>query len=99
MKIKSINWGDDSAEKDSLLLEYFVTSDSLDRLSRKAKSIVVGRKGSGKSALLAKLAKNFAEQDNIVVKVLPKYNSIKTILNDETISKGFCQDIFFNILG
>jgi hypothetical protein len=56
MIISEISWGDDSAELDPLLLNYFVASDAFQRLRSKSKSIVVGRKGSGKSALRKKLA-------------------------------------------
>lgn len=55
MRICDIDWGDDSAEKDPRLLEYFVDSDALKRLQSKSKSIAIGRKGSGKSALRKKI--------------------------------------------
>lgn len=96
MQISHINWGDDSAEKDAYLLDYFVSSDSFRRLAEKSKSIVIGRKGSGKSALLKKLDQVFSEDEEThVVKLSPKYNSIRTILNDKDISGGFGQEIFF----
>src|SRR5713226_249066 len=50
MRLAEIQWGDDSAEKDPFLLEYFVTSDAFRRVRERTKNIVVGRKGSGKSA-------------------------------------------------
>lgn len=96
MNINQISWGDDSAEKDAYLLEYFVASESLKRLAEKEKGIVIGRKGSGKSALLKKLDQVFRDQDNTtVIKVAPKYNSIRTILNDKDISSNFGVEIFF----
>jgi hypothetical protein len=96
MKISHIEWGEDSAEKDKDLLQYFVTSDALRRLTNKSKSIVIGRKGSGKSALLAKLKQEFSLQPNtLVVTVSPKYNSIRSVLNDEAIVKGFAEEVFF----
>ena len=55
MEINQIQWGDDSAEKDPNLLEYFVASEPFRRVAEKTKSIVIGRKGSGKSALRTKL--------------------------------------------
>ena len=96
MQISHINWGDDSAEKDAYLLDYFVSSDSFRRLAEKSKSIVIGRKGSGKSALLKKLDQIFSEdRETHVVKLSPKYNSIRTVLNDKDIAGGFGQEIFF----
>ena len=59
MKLKKIEWGDDSAERDRDLLSYFVSTESYDRLSKKTKFLVTGRKGSGKSALRKKLEADF----------------------------------------
>ena len=96
MQIREINWGDDSAERDPNLLEYFVSSDSFQRLCAKSKSIVIGRKGSGKSALRKKLEKIFdAQDDTHVINLSPKFNSIKSILNDREITSGFGKEIFF----
>lgn len=96
MKLSTINWGDDSAEKDPNLLRYFVQSTAFQRLRNKQKNFVVGRKGSGKSAVRKKLEEVFAS-DNIthVVNLSPKFNSIRNILNDKDISGGFGQEIFF----
>lgn len=96
MKINNINWGDDSAEKDPNLLDYFVFSDAFERLKIKSKSIVVGRKGSGKSALRKKLTNHFESIANThVINITPKYNSIKSILNDSEISEKFGSEMFF----
>ena len=43
MDINQIQWGDDSAEKDPNLLEYFVASEPFRRIAEKTKSIVIGR--------------------------------------------------------
>lgn len=96
MHISEINWGDDSAERDPFLLDYFVVSDAFQRLRAKSKSIAVGRKGSGKSALRKKLEQTFrTEEDTHVVNLSPKFNSIRNILNDHDIAKNFGQEIFF----
>lgn len=97
MKISSIAWGDDSAERDAYLLDYFVSLDSFARLEDREKGIVIGRKGSGKSALLKRLEQIFQEEDGTyVIKVSPRYNSIRAILNDGDLSKdGFGQEVFF----
>jgi len=94
--LNSIDWGNDSAEKDDNLLEYFVSSESFQRLAEKRKSFVVGRKGSGKSALLKRLENHFKEQDDtIVIRVTPKYNTIRTILNDDVLRDNFGEEVFF----
>jgi hypothetical protein len=97
MRISEINWGEDSAERDPRLLDYFITSDRFNRLSSKSKSIVVGRKGSGKSALRKKLEQTFTPQDDTyVINLSPSFNSIRNILNDRDITDGgFGQEIFF----
>ncbi|MFH0800649.1 MAG: hypothetical protein V2A66_10800 [Pseudomonadota bacterium] len=96
MKIADIQWGDDSAEKDPNLLEYFVSSDAFRRIYEKSKCIVIGRKGSGKSALRKKLEQNFQDQANtFVINISPKYNSIKSVLNEKDIVDTFGEEIFF----
>ena len=96
MKLSTINWGDDSAEKDPHLLYYFVQSQALQRLSEKQKNIVVGRKGSGKSAVRKKLEQIFSQDPTThVVNLSPKFNSIRNILNDQDIANGFGAEIFF----
>ena len=62
MKLSYITWGDDSAEKDSYLLDYFVTSDAFRRIAARSKNLVIGRKGSGKSALLPNCSKFFRKR-------------------------------------
>lgn len=96
MLLKTIDWGDDSAEKDEHLLEYFVSSDAFRRLAERRRSIVVGRKGSGKSALLKKLDEHFSAEGNThVVRITPKYNTLRTVLNDYDLRTGFGEEIFF----
>jgi energy-coupling factor transporter ATP-binding protein EcfA2 len=96
MQISEINWGDDSAERDPHLLDYFVASDAFQRLRARTKSLVIGRKGSGKSALRKKLEQTFqSEEDTYVINLSPNFNSIRNILNDRDISENFGQEIFF----
>lgn len=97
MRISEINWGDDSAERDPYLLDYFITSDGFSRLSNKSKNIVVGRKGAGKSALRKKLEQTFTQQDETyVINLSPTFNAIRNVLNDKDITEGgFGQEIFF----
>jgi energy-coupling factor transporter ATP-binding protein EcfA2 len=96
MKLSQIEWGDDSAEKDPSLLEYFVRSDAFRRISQRSKGLVVGRKGSGKSALRKALSDHFSKQtDTHVINLSPSYNAIRNVLNDKEIADSFGQEIFF----
>ncbi len=97
MLLSEIQWGDDSAEKDPNLLHYFITSGALPRLLGKTKNLVIGRKGSGKSALRRKLESEFSKQENThVINISPKYNSIRSILNDKDIVQTYGVEIFFH---
>ena len=51
-KFKQINFGSDIAENDPNLLRYFISTDAYKRVLDRHKSIVIGPKGSGKSAIL-----------------------------------------------
>lgn len=96
MKLSSINWGDDSAEKDPHLLNYFIQSPAFQRLRAKQKNLVIGRKGAGKSAVRKKLEQTFnSDSSTHVTNLSPKFNSIRNILNDKDIVAGFGAEIFF----
>tara|TARA_B110001469_G_C9624505_1_gene311573 strand:- start:57 stop:1499 length:1443 start_codon:yes stop_codon:yes gene_type:complete len=96
MNIADLNWGNDSAEKDPDLMEYFVDSDAYNRVKNLSKEIVIGRKGSGKSALRKRVERHFEGLTNYhIVSVCPKHNAFRSILNDPDLKKGFGQEIFF----
>lgn len=95
MKISEIQWGDDSAEKDPNLLEYFLESDSLARCKALGKDLIVGRKGAGKSALRQKIKDHFTDTGLRVIEISPSYNSIRNIINDEKIRDGFGREVLF----
>lgn len=96
MELNKIAWGDDSAERDKDLISYFIRTDNFGRLLNKSKSIVVGRKGSGKSALRKKLELEYsAENNTYVVNISPKYSSIRNILNEKSLTEDFGEEIFF----
>lgn len=96
MKLNDINWGADSAENDPHLLEYFQYSAAFTRLSQKQKQLVVGRKGSGKSALRQKLTEHFSSQDEtFVIAISPTFNVIRSILNDRALVENFGDEVFF----
>jgi hypothetical protein len=97
MKISSIHWGEDSAENDPQLLQYFINSDALVRLTNNNKQIVIGRKGAGKSAARRKLESHFTEQPNtFVISITPSPSTVRTITNDREVADKFGEEMFFS---
>ncbi|MCT8271654.1 P-loop ATPase, Sll1717 family [Xanthomonas translucens] len=96
MQIHEIDWGADSAENDPNLLQYFQDSIAFQRISARQKQLVVGRKGAGKSALREKLIKYFSAEPNThVINIAPTFNSIRSVLNDESLQRSYGKEIFF----
>lgn len=95
MNLSEIDWGRDSAEEDYNLLQYYVTTDSLNRLYEFRKSIIVGRKGAGKSAIRKKLINKFEQEDYHIVDIVPSFNMMQNILQEDTINSGFNSEILF----
>ena len=56
MKLSEIDFGALAAERDSALRTYFVESDSFMRLRDGHRAVVLGNRGSGKSAIFKMIA-------------------------------------------
>jgi hypothetical protein len=96
MNISKIDWGNDSAEKDPNLLEYFVDHSSLPRLYKSSKTFIIGRKGAGKSAIRKKLVQEFQSwDDNYMIEVTPTFNIFSNLISDSEIKDNFNQEVFF----
>lgn len=96
IKISSIDWGNDSAEKDPNLLKYFIDQPSLDRLYNRSKTFIIGRKGAGKSALRRKLVEEFRGwEDNYIVEISPTFNIFSNLISDTEIQTNFNEEVFF----
>lgn len=96
LKISSIDWGSDSAEKDPNLLKYFINQPSLNRLYTRSKTFIVGRKGAGKSAIRKKLVEQFsAWQDNYIIEITPTFNIFSNLISDTDIRANFNEEVFF----
>lgn len=93
MDIREIYWGEDSAELDKNLLSYFIDSPELKILSKKRKNLIVGRKGTGKSAIRKKLAEML--RDSMNIEIMPNKNVMESICNDRNIQNNFDNEIFF----
>lgn len=96
MKISEIEWGNDSAEKDPNLLKYFIPLPAIERLLKRTKTFVIGRKGLGKSALRRKILEETGGwADNYFTEVMPTYQIFSSIINDSDINRNFNTDMFF----
>lgn len=96
IQISTIDWGNDSAEKDPNLLKYFINQPSLERLYRKSKTFIVGRKGAGKSAIRKKLVEEFGKwEDNYLIEVTPTFNIFSNLISDSEIRVNFNEEVFF----
>ena len=67
MSLKDIDLGTHDARFDSHLLEQFVKSHIYDEVINAIKNSVIGRKGSGKTALFKKIKSEAESNDNIVI--------------------------------
>lgn len=66
-KFRSLSFGADVAERDTDLLEYFISTKAFERASNGAASVVIGPKGSGKTAILKALQSKWGERNTIVI--------------------------------
>lgn len=55
INFKDINWGEDEAKGDPDLVRYFLKIPDFDRLIEGKKRYIIGRKGTGKTAILEKI--------------------------------------------
>lgn len=71
IELSKIDLGQDEAEHDRKLKEYFLKTDSYQRTLSGDKTIIIGRKGSGKSAIFTLLADEIPTAGDYVVKITP----------------------------
>jgi len=70
--LNQISFGVPAAERDDDLIACFVTSETYKRLSQGQKTIILGNRGVGKSALFRKLAEDETQKGNIIVQLAPE---------------------------
>lgn len=63
----TIDLGGDVAEYDPALLEYFIATRAYSRVESGAVSVVIGPKGSGKTAILKALENRYGSRNSIVI--------------------------------
>nr|WP_319397643.1 hypothetical protein [uncultured Carboxylicivirga sp.] len=96
LDINKIDWGNDSAEKDPNLMEYFVDHPALERLYKRSKTFIIGRKGSGKSAIRKKFIETSSGwEDDYIIEISPTFNIFSNIIADNDIRDNFNKEIFF----
>lgn len=71
--LKRLNFGAPAAERDldQGLKQYFYESESYKRILQEGKSVVLGNRGSGKSAIFKILVELYKRQGNIVIELMP----------------------------
>ena len=69
--LQKIDLGKDEAEQDSRLREYFLKTSNYENAFNGIKTIIIGRKGSGKSAIFSLLKDELDEAGTIVIPITP----------------------------
>jgi hypothetical protein len=67
-----LKFGVPAAERDEDLFDCFVFSDSYNRIKTKGKNVILGNRGTGKSALFRKLKEEEEEEGNFVIELPPE---------------------------
>lgn len=86
--LSRLSFGAPAAERDISqgLVQYFVESDAFSRLEARRKSIIIGNRGTGKSALFKMLADRSRKSNAIVIELSPEdysYEMLASILKAE----------------
>lgn len=81
INISTLSFGAPAAERDIAqgLVQYFVESDAFGRMSARQKTIVIGNRGTGKSALFKVLAERSRKAGAIVLELNPENYSYEML--------------------
>ncbi len=94
--IRNIDWGNDSAENDPSLLDYFVIPSNFERITEFKKTFVIGRKGAGKTAIRKKLISQFNEGENhVVIEVSPTNGIFRNLAGVELLKEERSDEVIF----
>ena len=88
LDVRGLSFGAPAAERDVDvgLYTYFVESEDYQRLLRREQTIVIGNRGSGKSALFKILAQRVKSTGALVIELSPEnysYELLSTVLRRE----------------
>lgn len=70
IQFRDVNWGEDEAKGDPDLVKYFLKVPDFDKIIEGKKRYIIGRKGTGKTALLEKIRIDSFENTNYKCKEL-----------------------------
>jgi hypothetical protein len=79
VSLDQIFFGVPAAERDDDLIDCFVASETYTRLAQEQKTIILGNRGSGKSALFKKLAADENVKGNIIIQLAPEEYSYELL--------------------
>jgi hypothetical protein len=77
--LNRIDLGKDEAEQDERLREYFIKTDHYENTISGIKTIIIGRKGSGKSAIFALAKEQLENRGDLVIPITPLQYSINAL--------------------
>ena len=81
LDLSKIDLGKDEAEQDERLKEYFLKTTSYNNALTGKKTIIVGRKGSGKSAIFTLVQEELESQGAIVIAITPNEYHWKMLID------------------
>lgn len=87
VRVSELEFGALAAERDTGLADYFVASDSFERLLNGTRYVVLGTRGSGKSAIFKMIAERRRASGSIVVELAPddySYELLQQVLLAES---------------
>lgn len=79
IQLDNLFFGSPAAERDNDLINCFVSINSFKNIKHGGKSIVLGNRGSGKSALFRKLKQEEEEKGNLVISLAPEEYSYEML--------------------
>ncbi|HOW54125.1 MAG TPA: hypothetical protein PLR60_05650 [Syntrophorhabdaceae bacterium] len=81
ISLKNLNFGVPAAERDDDLISCFVITESYQNITKGKKCIVLGNRGTGKSAVFRKLADEEKAKNNIIIQLAPEEYSYELLSN------------------
>jgi len=79
IQLNNLSFGSPAAERDNDLIDCFVSINSFTNIKQNGRSIVLGNRGSGKSALFRKLKQEEEEKGNLVISLAPEEYSYEML--------------------
>lgn len=81
ISLRTLSFGAPAAERDidQGLLDYFVESEAYERVAARKKTIVLGNRGTGKSAIFQVLARRERERGSAVIELAPENYSYEML--------------------